>query len=95
MSAEQIQLINDDYSGKVNNLRHASRGILIKDGKVLISYESLNDKCIIPILPTTGFTDANIWHWLSTEKSIPDKQFNRRLHTWKNQKSTLPISERV
>ena len=48
MAKQYLQLINDDYSGKVNHLRHASRGILVKDGKVLLSYESNNDKYIIP-----------------------------------------------
>ncbi len=44
----QLQLINDDYLGHVDHLRHASRGILVKDGKVLLCYESNNDKYIIP-----------------------------------------------
>ncbi len=44
----QLQLINDDYLGHVDHLRNASRGILVKDGKVLLCYESNNDKYIIP-----------------------------------------------
>lgn len=46
--AKQMQLINDDYLGHVDVLRHACRGILLKDDKVLLSYESNNDKYIIP-----------------------------------------------
>ena len=45
---KQVQLINDDYLGHVNHLRHASRGILVKDGKVLLSYEAANNKYMIP-----------------------------------------------
>ena len=45
---KQAQLINDDYLGHVNHLRHASRGILVKDGKVLLSYEAANNKYMIP-----------------------------------------------
>ena len=44
----KIQLINDDYSGHINHLRHASRGILVNDGKVLLSYETVFSKYIIP-----------------------------------------------
>ena len=45
---KQMQLINDDYWGHVEHLRHASRGILVKDGMVLLSYESVHDKYMIP-----------------------------------------------
>ena len=45
---KNLQLINDDYRGYVNRLRHASRGIVVNDGKVLLSYESKNDKYMIP-----------------------------------------------
>ena len=45
---KQMQLINDDYLGHVEHLRHASRGIVVNDGKVLLSYESVNDKYMIP-----------------------------------------------
>ena len=45
---KQIQLINDDYLGHFDHLRHASRGILVKDGKVLLGYESNNDIYMIP-----------------------------------------------
>ncbi len=43
-----IQLKNDDYLGYVANLRHACRGIVVKDGKVLLSYETKGNKYIIP-----------------------------------------------
>ena len=43
-----VQLINDDWLGHADHLRHACRGILVRDGKVLLSYESNNDKYIIP-----------------------------------------------
>ncbi len=45
---KQLQLINDDYLGHVDMLRHACRGILLNDGKLLLCYESKNDKYIIP-----------------------------------------------
>ena len=47
-AAKHIQLINDDYLGHVEHLRHACRGILVRDGKVLLNYESNNSKYIIP-----------------------------------------------
>ena len=43
-----VQLINDDYEGHVNHLRHASRGVLVKDGNILLSYETLESKYLIP-----------------------------------------------
>ena len=43
-----LELKNDDFLGYVNTLRHACRGILVKDGKVLLGYESNNNKYIIP-----------------------------------------------
>ena len=45
---KKIQLINDDYLGHFDICRHACRGIVIKDGKILLSYESNEDKYIIP-----------------------------------------------
>ena len=45
---EVIQLVNDDYKGYVNKIRHASRGILLNSGNVLLCYESNEDKYIIP-----------------------------------------------
>ena len=43
-----IQLINDDYKGHVDILRHACRGILVHDGKILLVLESKENKYIIP-----------------------------------------------
>lgn len=45
---KHIQLINDDYVGHVDVVRHACRGIVVKDGKVLLSYETNYNKFIIP-----------------------------------------------
>ena len=44
---KKLQIINDDYQGHVDICRHACRGIVIKDGKILLSYESNEDKYII------------------------------------------------
>lgn len=44
---KKIQLKNDDFLGYVKHFRHACRGIVVKDGKVLLGYESKNDKYII------------------------------------------------
>ncbi len=46
--ARTIRLVNDDYLGHVDVIRHACRGILVKDGKVLLSHETNNDRYIIP-----------------------------------------------
>ena len=45
---KKLQLINDDYLGHVEHLRHACRGILVNDGKLLLSFEAENDKYMIP-----------------------------------------------
>ena len=45
---KNLQLINDDYLGYVKRLRHACRGIVVKDGKVLLSYETKYNKYMIP-----------------------------------------------
>lgn len=45
---KKIQLINDDYWGQFERLRHACRGIVVSDGKVLLSYETKNNKYMIP-----------------------------------------------
>ena len=47
-SVHRFQLINDDYLGHVDVLRHASRGVLVRDGKVLLGYETKYNKYIIP-----------------------------------------------
>ena len=45
---KKIQLINDDYLGYVKKLRHACRGVVVKDGKVLLSYETKYNNYMIP-----------------------------------------------
>ncbi|SDB33296.1 ADP-ribose pyrophosphatase YjhB, NUDIX family [Pseudobutyrivibrio sp. YE44] len=45
---KKIQLLNDDYLGHADIIRHACRGIVIKDGKILLSYEEKNGKYMIP-----------------------------------------------
>ena len=45
---KKISVVNDDYQGHVDICRHACRGIVIKDGKILLCYESNEDKYIIP-----------------------------------------------
>ena len=45
---KKLQLINDDFTGKIEHLRHASRGVVIKDGRVLLSYETKYNKYMIP-----------------------------------------------
>ncbi len=43
-----LVLKNDDYLGYVEHLRHACRGIVVKEGMVLLSYEAKNNKYLIP-----------------------------------------------
>lgn len=45
---DSVQLINDDWLGHADHLRHACRGIIYRDGQILLGYESLEDKYIIP-----------------------------------------------
>ncbi len=45
---KNLQLKNDDYLGYVKTLRHACRGIVVNNGKVLLGYEANNGKYIIP-----------------------------------------------
>lgn len=47
-SPKQMQLINDDYLGHVENLRHACRGMLISEGKILLCHEPESGLYIIP-----------------------------------------------
>ena len=44
----QMQLINDDYLGRIEKIRHACRGILVRDGKVLLCHEPKSGLYIIP-----------------------------------------------
>ena len=43
-----IPIIQNDFQGKVDYTRHACRAIIINEGKILLSYESKNDKYLIP-----------------------------------------------
>lgn len=43
-----IKICNDDYLGHVDIVRHACRGIVIKQGKILLGYEKNNNQYIIP-----------------------------------------------
>ena len=45
---QKIQIISDDFQGHADICRHACRGIVIKAGKLLLSYETNEDKYIIP-----------------------------------------------
>ena len=36
---KKIELKNDDFLGFVKHLRHACRGIVVHEGKVLLGYE--------------------------------------------------------
>jgi len=47
-AVKQIQLINDDYRGHVEILRHACRGILVRDGKILLCHEPKSGLYNIP-----------------------------------------------
>ena len=58
-----LDLKNDDYLGYVKNLRHACRGILVRDGKVLLSYES---KRVTMILCISGLDPQS----MTTYKAI-------------------------
>ena len=45
---KEISLISPDYQGHVDYTRHACRGIIVKDNKILLSYEKKNNKYVIP-----------------------------------------------
>lgn len=45
---KKIELINLDYIGKIEIVRHACRGIIIKDNNILLGYEKKSDQYIIP-----------------------------------------------
>ncbi|SES14775.1 ADP-ribose pyrophosphatase YjhB, NUDIX family [Butyrivibrio fibrisolvens] len=45
---KQMRLINDDFVGHIDRLRHACRGILVQDGKVLLCHEPGSGLYIIP-----------------------------------------------
>ena len=43
-----IDIVGDNYSGSWTDTRTACRGIVIKDGKLLLSFESLTGQWMIP-----------------------------------------------
>ena len=45
---KKIEIITPTYNGKTNKIRHASRAILIQEGKILIGYGKKEDFYIIP-----------------------------------------------
>ena len=45
---KKIEIITPNYNGKTNKIRHASRAILIQEGKILIGYGKKEDFYIIP-----------------------------------------------
>jgi ADP-ribose pyrophosphatase YjhB (NUDIX family) len=44
----KVNLINPDYTGNINVIRHACRGIVVKGENILIGYQKNIDKYIIP-----------------------------------------------
>lgn len=45
---KNIKITNPDYIGHVDVIRHACRGIVVKQGKILLSYEQSNNQYLIP-----------------------------------------------
>ena len=43
-----IKYVNPEFTGIVKEQRHASRGIIVEDNKILLSYESKHDLYMIP-----------------------------------------------
>ena len=44
----RIDIIGSNYIGKQNHMREACRGIIVKDGKILLSYEKHRDFWMTP-----------------------------------------------
>ena len=45
---KKYTLISDDYEGHIDYVRHACRGIIINDGKILLVYQANDNKYLIP-----------------------------------------------
>ena len=45
---KQINIYGDNYNGKTSNVRVACRAFIVKDGKILISYENKNCQLMLP-----------------------------------------------
>ena len=43
-----LEIIGNNYFGKYDCIREASRAVIIKDGKILLSYETKNDIWMLP-----------------------------------------------
>jgi len=43
-----INIVGDNYFGKWNKTRTACRSVVIKDGKMLLSYETVTDQWMLP-----------------------------------------------
>lgn len=48
MEIKIIDIVGDNYLGKWNKTRTACRGIIIKDEKILLSYETKTDQWMLP-----------------------------------------------
>ena len=45
---KRVEIVGDDYEGQWDRLRIACRGIVIEDGKVLLSYEQTTGQWVLP-----------------------------------------------
>ena len=43
-----LEIVGDNYFGNWTKSRTGCRAVIIKDGKILMSYETKNDQCMIP-----------------------------------------------
>lgn len=43
-----LEIIGNNYIGKYDYIREASRAIILKDAKILLSYETKNDIWMLP-----------------------------------------------
>ena len=68
-AVRHLQLINDDWLGHADHLRHACRGILLHDGKILLIYEANNDKYIIP----GGGVEGGESHAVTLEREVREE----------------------
>ena len=53
---KKLELKNDDFLGFVKHLRHACRGIVVHEGKVLLGYEENNNK---------NYNDCSLYYFYS------------------------------
>lgn len=44
----QINIYSDNYNAKTSKIREACRAFIVKDGKILISYENKNKQLMLP-----------------------------------------------